>query len=95
MGTTLACHNGSTECEVSAIDLYQLLQWLMEICSWRVLNHDDLTIAGNGPVHVVEIEVWGSIASLRSHTCTHKKPNNNSYCLFSGRKIIPKTLERL
>ena len=50
--------DAAEECEVSrsvAIDVYQ---WLREICGWRLLNHDDLTLGGMGPVHsnVVQID---------------------------------------
>ena len=44
------------ECEVSRPIAIYMYQWLREICSWRLLNHDDLRLGGHGPVHVVQID---------------------------------------
>ena len=45
------------ECEVAkgtAVDVYQ---WLREICSWRLINHDDLRLGGSTAVMTnVEID---------------------------------------
>ena len=40
----------------TAVDVYQ---WLREICSWRLINHDidDMTLGGSGAVHTIVVQV--------------------------------------
>ncbi len=63
----------ASECEVSnkvAVDTYQ---WLREICNWRLLNHDDMTLGGSGPVHPNVVQIDESCFSHKPkvlcHTC--------------------------
>ena len=58
------------ECEVAngtAVDVYQ---WLREICSWHLINHD-LALGGTGPIHTNIVQIDESCFSHKpkvSHT---------------------------
>ena len=57
------------ECEVAngtAVDVYQ---WLREICSWRLINHDDLTLEGTGPIHTNIVQIDESCFSHKPKVC--------------------------
>ena len=54
----------------TAVDVYQ---WLREICSWRLINHDDMTLGGSGPVHTnVQID----------ESCFSHKPKVHLHCVL-------------
>ena len=47
--------DAAEECEISRDVAIDACQWLREICGWRLLNHDDLTLSGMGPVHPIVV----------------------------------------
>lgn len=46
----------------TAIDVYQ---WLREICSWRLINHEDLRLGGSTSVITNTVEIDESCFSLK------------------------------
>ena len=47
----------------TTVDVYQ---WLREICSWRLINHDDMTLGRSAPVHTNVVQVDESCFSHAS-----------------------------
>ena len=58
----------ATESEVAtgtAVDVYQ---WLREICSWRLINHDDMMLGGSS-VYSKVVEIDESCFSHKPKVC--------------------------
>ena len=65
--------------KTTAIDVYQ---WLREVCSSRLLNHDILRLGGTGPVNT-------NIVQIDKSCFSHKpKVSTNNYHLW-GQKLCP------
>ena len=58
------------ECEVAKSTAVDVYQWLREICSWRLINHDDLTLGGTGPIHTNTVQIDESCFSHKPKVCT-------------------------
>ena len=65
--------------KTTAIDVYQ---WLREVCSSRLLNHDILRLGGTGPVNTNVVQI--------DESCFSHKPkvSTNNYHLW-GQKLCP------
>ena len=65
--------------KTTAIDVYQ---WLREVCSSRLLNHDILHLGGTGPVNTNVVQI--------DESCFSHKPkvSMNNYHLW-GQKLCP------
>ena len=87
------------ECEVAngtAVDVYQ---WLREICSWRLINCDDLTLGGTGPIHTNIVQIDKSCFShklIRFVTqCSNIDTVSNSCIVLFSFSITVDTLHHL